>query len=626
MRQILTKYTSLIALLFIAVFYVLAFTFFKPWKTGQIKGGGDSWGYYAYLPATFIYHDLDSLHRTVAKRYEYEVNLNPDAGNPLGVGEAHQVENTGRQVFKYTMGVAILQLPFFALAHLLSSNMGYPPDGYSNPYLILVLGSGMFYVLFGLFILRKLLRQYFSEGITALALGAVALGTNLFYFSVYNSGMSHSYLFMLYSILLYVTISWHKKPRIATGLIIGLCCGFITVIRPVEVVCIVLPILYGIPQFFALPDKISFIWQHKIALFSAVAGAILAGLPQLLYWKIQTGEWLYYSYKDESFNFLRPHIIDGLTSFSNGWLSYTPIMIFGVAGLWLLYKQKNPFAVGILVFLPIHIYVAYSWWCWSYINGFGSRPMVETYPLIILPLGYCFISLTSDWFKRLLLFPVLFFLTVLNIFQTYQLSLGVMWSEVTNFTYYRSIFGKTKLEYRNLVMFDSNEWQPNDLVYDRTLYINTFEEDTARMFLSDSIVYEGKKSIEQSKKNEFIKVVDATLQELDVKGGEWLRISANCYSPEKVYSWYKMGMLVLELNGPPFIKKWCGVRIQSKLGNDECSLWGGKERVWDEVSMFVKVPKLAFPSVKIKAIAWNAHEHKIYLDNLKVEVWKKGSK
>ncbi len=77
-------------------------------------------------------------------------------------------------------------------------------------------------------------------------------------------------------------------------------------------------------------------------LFKAIALLFMLPIfPQLLYWKLVSGNWLFYSYGNEGFDFLHPHIFDGLFCFKNGWLSYTPIMLFGLIGIVLMHKKKK---------------------------------------------------------------------------------------------------------------------------------------------------------------------------------------------------------------------------------------------------------------------------------------------
>ncbi|MBK8565920.1 MAG: hypothetical protein IPN76_21895, partial [Saprospiraceae bacterium] len=78
-------------LLTIAI-YLGSLFFYESW-TWAVVGGGDPWGYYAYLPAAFIHHDLDNLQRTVEVRKQYKPeSVRPKDDNPLGIGEALQVE------------------------------------------------------------------------------------------------------------------------------------------------------------------------------------------------------------------------------------------------------------------------------------------------------------------------------------------------------------------------------------------------------------------------------------------------------------------------------------------------------------------------------------------------------
>ncbi len=48
----------------IAIFYLISFYGYRSWER-QIVYGGDGWGYYAYLPALFIYHDIIDLKKNV---------------------------------------------------------------------------------------------------------------------------------------------------------------------------------------------------------------------------------------------------------------------------------------------------------------------------------------------------------------------------------------------------------------------------------------------------------------------------------------------------------------------------------------------------------------------------------
>ena len=186
----------------------------------------------------------------------------------------------------------------------------------------------------------------------------------------------------------------------------------------------------------------------------------------------------YYSYVGEGFNFLQPRINKGLFNFKNGWLLYTPIMILSVLGLFARKIRTQPYFLAVLILTIIHIYIIYSWWNWYYINGFGSRPMVELYALLAFPFAFSIQYFTSNKYTKHVAYVFIVFCIALNQFQTYQHHIGVLWTEFANKNYYLSVFGKTKLSRNNLIVWDNAQKQPKyPLISNRILAFNDFESD-----------------------------------------------------------------------------------------------------------------------------------------------------
>ena len=90
--------------LILGVVYLLAASYFQRWDT-TVVGGGDSGGYYGYLPATFIHGDLHDISTSYLKRFDYF------GGEPYmpAPGSELPVADNGHRLIKYTCGVAILQ-------------------------------------------------------------------------------------------------------------------------------------------------------------------------------------------------------------------------------------------------------------------------------------------------------------------------------------------------------------------------------------------------------------------------------------------------------------------------------------------------------------------------------------
>ena len=380
---------SKIAFWGIALLWILSFLGYGSWDRA-LKNGGDPWGYYAYLPATFVYQDLSTLDSTIYHRYSSELHRKPKGTT---VGEARQVEN-GNWVIKYTCGVALMELPFFLVGHGIASIGPGAANGYSTPYSLLVCLASPFYALLGLWLLRNVLRRLSDDKIVALVLFAIGAATNLYHFTVYNPAMAHGFLFGLYGMLIFGTVKWYETWNWKFAALIGLSLGLITLIRPVELIAVVIPLSYGIHHHGGLIGHLKQLGKEWRSLVLAAMVVLIVGGIQMVYWKYITGSWLHYSYTEESFDFTNPQILKGMFGFRNGWLVYTPIMIFALLGIGFLFRKKD-FLWPVILFLPIHIFIAYSWWCWYYINGFGSRPMVETYALLAIPLIICFPNFVS---------------------------------------------------------------------------------------------------------------------------------------------------------------------------------------------------------------------------------------
>jgi hypothetical protein len=447
---------SRLTLYLILIIYLFSFKQYANYQ-GLLKGGGDCWGYYVYLPSAFIYHDLQDLKQTLHKRSEYNPrSVVQKADGTIQIEEAHAYGS--HVIIKYTYGVALLYAPFFFIAHLFCKvSHLYPADGYSMPYDLLISLSSLIYSLIGLWFLRKMLLKYFSDTITAVTLAAIAIGTNLYYFSVLNCGMSHPYLFALYAVLLYASDQYYETEKIRYAFFIACCCGLISLIRPDEIIVILIPILWNVSSFEELKGRFIFFLSKPATLLFVLLICVAVNLPQFIYWKLLSGNWLYYSYTNEGFDFLHPHIKQGLFGFSNGWLSYTPIMLFSVTGLFFLPRYFRRSAWATYLFLPLHIYLIYSWWCWQYINGFGSRPMVEIYPLLAFPFA-CFLVAIKElkWIRLFSAFLILFFI-FLNLFQTWQFDRGLIWTEDGNWAFYRAIFLKGSGDRSSLITYDSAE-------------------------------------------------------------------------------------------------------------------------------------------------------------------------
>jgi len=334
--------------------------------------------YYSYLPATFIYGDptLGFLDHP------------PEGFKNDSKFWYIKLEN-GNRLIATSMGMSFMYAPFFFMAHGLAPWFGEVRDGYDSIYqLFLVLGS-LFWVILGFFQLKKLLLRFFNEGITAITLLAVGLGTNLFYYATHEAPMAHGSSFFLLILYLNQVIRWHEKQTVLRTLCIGALLGLISLVRPTNILILVLLLFYNVKTIADLGQRVLFFLKKYHLVVIMLAGFILVWTPQFLYWKVVTGHFIFNSYGPFGgrFFFDYPHILESLFSYKKGWFVYVPVMFFAVAGIGLLRKRIHALFIPVLVLALLMIYVQSSWWSWWFGGGFGLRAYIDIFGILALPLA-----------------------------------------------------------------------------------------------------------------------------------------------------------------------------------------------------------------------------------------------
>jgi len=256
------QYDKKIPLSLIAIGIVLLLVFIQVFEQKRYMHDNiivhDALVYYAPLPVVFIYHDLSfSFIQDLPERLRGKIStmISPD----------------GKRTLKMPVGVSLLILPFFLIAHIIALLAGMPADGYGPVYQFFVLIAGIFYLTFALGILRKILRRWFNDPVTAITLLLIGLATNLFYYVSVEPGMSHVYSFFLFSGLLRYTIRWYESPGYGNTILLALFGGLILIVRPSNAVVFLVPVLYGLVS--ARSAWFVFLWKNR-----AVAGIFCCGL------------------------------------------------------------------------------------------------------------------------------------------------------------------------------------------------------------------------------------------------------------------------------------------------------------------------------------------------------------
>ena len=404
--------------------------------TSNINWGGDRYkgvlesdakGYYAYLPAVFIYHDLNfTFFDHIEKEKYYNENLFYD----------YRAFSNGAYISKYYAGTALAQLPFFLVAHFVSLAGNADADGYSKPYMIAVNLAALFYLFLGLLYLKRTLASYqISEKITSIILVASVFGTNLFYYSISESGMSHVYSFAFISMFFFYARQFFTTFRPKYILLLSLLLGIIVLIRPVNgLILLILPFAAGKPE--VLREGVTRIFKKiKYASIGVILFFAIVSL-QLIFYKLATGSFFVYSYVGEGFNFLNPHIPEILLSFKKGLFLYTPLYLLAFVGcIYLWKKQRFMFWAWMLFFLII-TYVFSSWSNWWYGGSFSSRVYIEYIPLFMVMLAMALANTRNRLQHNGLIAAIVILIVVCQI-QTFQYRYNhIHWSDMDRQKYF----------------------------------------------------------------------------------------------------------------------------------------------------------------------------------------------
>ena len=360
---------------------LLFLTFNRHSKSGYFNYHSEIWadkaGYYVYLPA--------------AIKFNFNPNHFPDSIDSK-TGNGFVLDYTNKKVrTKYTYGVSLMQLPFFCVAESLAESLGFKANGFSPIYHWSINIASVFYLILGLILLTRFLKVRFNNRVAIWVSISIFLGTNLYYYSIDETGMSHIYSFSLFCCFLYFLQKTHylSTQNLWKNMLFGCIVGLIILIRPTNVIFLFSYFFLDTKSRSTLMERVKTLFHYKIFL-PILLGAIIIIFPQLLYWKSIDGSFINYSYENEGFNWASPALLQTWFSPKNGLFLYTPfyfLILFSSINM-VIKSARNGLFILILFF--VISYVFSSWWDWKFGCAFGARSYVEYLALFSIPVAHIF--------------------------------------------------------------------------------------------------------------------------------------------------------------------------------------------------------------------------------------------
>ena len=577
----------------------------------------DVFGYYLYLPATFLRGDL------AMRDQGWVQDVMATYNSSATFYQAGMLED-GRWIIKYPMGMAVLMAPFFLLGHLAAISTGAPLDGFSAPYHWAIIAAHLVYALIGLLFLRRVLLQHFSDSTVAWVMLLLVLGTNFMHQAMFALAMPHIMLFALYAGIMWFTIRWHQDHQWRDVIALAVLMGLAILSRPSEVVCVMVPLLYGLNDIREWRAHLVGLFRYRGQIAMVLVILFLIGTPQLVYYKWLTGKFLYLSYNNpgEGMELLHPHLREVLFSFRKGWLIYTPMMAVATGGLFLLQRELPRWAWAVIVFFVVNLYVVSSWSCWWYADSFGQRALVQSYAVMALPLGAAVVWITQRGkaIKRSMV-ALLVLLVVLNIFQSYQALRGIIHSSrMTWEAYADGFFRTTRSEPSEaLLLVDRNYWtgqgDPDLSRYNEVPYLHVgFELPKGRSIgrnLFDTTSFEGNGCYEITSQEPYTPAVKSTFDNLTGHDHVWVKVTCLVRYPQGETLPAKVALVTtFDHKGHSYMWKATTYEPLADRGED-----------WVQMTNWYLTPEVRVPSDQLLIYAWLQEGSRALIDDMTVTLY-----
>lgn len=595
------------AILSLTVF-VLGAKVYSP--TGVIAW--DSFGYYLYLPQLLIHNDLALKDMdTLKKRMEGNITTST-------FYQANQMPD-GRWQLRYTSGMAIMYLPGFVAGHAMAVLSDADAHGYSQPYHRAILWWSLLVSAVGIWVLRAVLLRFFNDRYAALVLLLIVAGTNyLVHVTVAASAvMPHNYLFTGYALLLLFTLEWNDRQSMGHALAIGAVCGIMILARPTEVVCLLIPVLWGVTDKVGVRERLVLFLNNKRQIAGALMLMVAIGCIQLVYWKWVTGSFVSFSYGgnvSESFDFERPHIVEVLFSYRKGWLLYTPLMVLGIIGLFRSdVAKQNRWAI--LSYLALNLYLVASWHNWWYAESYSQRALIPSYPIMALALGGMMCK--GSTLRQGAVIGAGVLLMGLNLFQSWQWQQGIIDASRMTKAYYWAVFGSTEVnhEAKNLLLVDRMQEQMHTvqdphryrkLLWEHVDYEQPMADEWVKRDSTRS--FSGRFSGHMPPTTEFTPAIRAKYWEFTAAPHMWLRLSV-MVRPELDPETHPFCLVISVVNSGVAYLYWA----------DGSKGKGMKAGEWNHFTTDVLTPDMHSTDDEISLYLWNNGRNDLHLDDLKVE-------
>ena len=380
--------------------FLLSLPMLNPWVRG------DGVGYYAFARAPLIQHNLDFTADYQQANASFRENRLDKNGQPTPEFRTR----TGHLENHFTVGPAILWAPFLLLAHaavLLARSMGstIPADGFSTPYRIAMALATALYGFLGLLISFRIARKYVDERWALLATLAIWWASSLPVYMYFNPSWSHALSAFVVALFLWYWDKTRDSRTLLQWIVLGAIGGLMLDVYYANVMIFVVLLFEALHDYAAAvrkatpntPSLAQLLARHLVF----ASALLICMLPTFIAKRIIYGSAFESGYIPISqWNWGSPYLWSVLFSSEHGLISWTPILLFALIGLFAFWRSVPRAGLAFLATTVGFYYFIASYPDWAGISSYGNRFFVSLTPLFILGLAFFFERFTRIFRTR----------------------------------------------------------------------------------------------------------------------------------------------------------------------------------------------------------------------------------
>jgi hypothetical protein len=357
---------------------------------------GDGVGYFAYVHSILIDHNLQFENEWQAGNESFVMGR----VGPNGEIAASQYTETHHLDNHFAIGPAILWAPFYGATHLVITTlnrfgMHLNADGFSRPYLLTIAIATAGYGFLGLWLSFCLARKYVAEKWAFLATVGYWFASSLIVYMYLNPAWSHAHSIFAVALFLWY---WHRTQGQRTWLqwiLLGLIGALMVNIYYLNCVLLLIPAFEALGEYVVLLRGARRRGSSFARLFGChvlfVSVLLVGMLPTFITRNVIYGHFLATGYPQATeWNWTHPVFASVLFSSDHGLLTWTPILVFAIGGLFLFRSFDRRFATYLGLISVIFFYVISCYTSWDGLSSYGNRFFISLGPVFILGLAAFF--------------------------------------------------------------------------------------------------------------------------------------------------------------------------------------------------------------------------------------------